>query len=697
MAPPPDPTGDEFPDFDSMTPDEQMAWLESLARRQGASDDELTTAADLDIPVPEDVELDEPGYIPFEGSRSGREWADAHAAWEGQPSAREEPGDEEIEWLAPTGDDASDEAADPMRWLGSLAAQPGPEAEIAEPSGPWREDAAPSAEPEAVAQPWDLFDEEAPAQGVFEPEPLLPAAEPDFDLGAALAWEPLAEEEETPAPETFEVEEPFAEAERPPAPQMAQTPRPGPGAWDELEAAAAWDAEPGMSDDPLAGADPLTWLESVAKRQGAPEEELTTAADLEVAEPPEDVELTEPGYVPYSALGILPPDQEVPEEILAEAKRLAAQAEETEEAELELSEDVLDWLREIALEPEQDPAEYLAAADADEAERAAVGLSAEQELASLEREAARLAEARAAGEDAAALRAELPDWLQELRAAEVGEAPDVADWLAALDDERRGQAEAGAEGEAAPFDATGVSVSELEAFVAGGLTPASGELDPLAEALDDEYERLLAGVDDEPDWYTDAVARAASEETIAGGPVLAAAEPVDLPDWLTATGEESAAAEELPDWLAEVEPPAERDEAEAPEWLAAPTVEAPPPAPPPIKPEVPPALVRHVPLPEGAPFAPYRQRLEATPDDHPVRLELARSLRAHEALAQSLDQYEVLIEATQLLDDVTGDLQQLVEQYEKTPRVRRLLGDTYLRGGQLKDALDAYRAALERL
>src|SRR5690606_10212777 len=81
------PAPDEFPDFDSMTPEEQMAWLESLARRQGANADEFVTAADQDIPIPENVEIDEPGYVPYsirEGLRVERE-----------PEPPAEPGDTE--------------------------------------------------------------------------------------------------------------------------------------------------------------------------------------------------------------------------------------------------------------------------------------------------------------------------------------------------------------------------------------------------------------------------------------------------------------------------------------------------------------------------------------------------------------------------------------------------------------------------
>ena len=40
---------DNAPNFDAMTPEEIMAWMETLAKRQGADTDTLTTKADLDI------------------------------------------------------------------------------------------------------------------------------------------------------------------------------------------------------------------------------------------------------------------------------------------------------------------------------------------------------------------------------------------------------------------------------------------------------------------------------------------------------------------------------------------------------------------------------------------------------------------------------------------------------------------------
>src|SRR5262249_2013724 len=59
--------------FGGMDP---MAWLESLAARQGAKAEELVTAHNLDVPLPPpDAVIDEPGYVdydPFGGGAPSR-------------------------------------------------------------------------------------------------------------------------------------------------------------------------------------------------------------------------------------------------------------------------------------------------------------------------------------------------------------------------------------------------------------------------------------------------------------------------------------------------------------------------------------------------------------------------------------------------------------------------------------------------
>jgi len=227
MVPPPDSMGDEFPDFESMSLEEQMAWLESLAKRQGAKEEEFTTTADLDIPVPEDAVVDEPGYVPY--SISGKP-AEEQPASEPEPEPEQElepesviledvaaevalePADEMpespvLEAVGEVDTGVAEDAGDPMQWLDSLAVQPGEEFQ-------------------------DYADE---VDTGFEAVELEPGPIEGLDL----------------APPLDEVVEPEAE----------------PAIADE--------------DDPLAGVDPMLWLESLAARQGASQDQLTTSANLE--------------------------------------------------------------------------------------------------------------------------------------------------------------------------------------------------------------------------------------------------------------------------------------------------------------------------------------------------------------------------------------------------------------------------------
>jgi outer membrane biosynthesis protein TonB len=174
-------------------------------------------------------------------------------------------------------------------------------------------------------------------------------------------------------------------------------------------------------------------------------------------------------------------------------------------------------------------------------------------------------------------------------------------------------------------------------------------------------------------------------------------------DWLTELGETPEAAEAF--FEEEVEPP-------QPAQTSAPT---PPPAPAskpePVKPAPPPPPVapamaapapeiqRHV---QSEPirrelFEKMTQRLKDDPNDYAARLSYARALRDDQQIAPSLDQYETLIDTAQLLQDVSDDLSRLSEGQPAVPRVRRLLGDVYMRRGMLQEALNAYRSALEHL
>ncbi len=739
MVPPPDNMGDEFPDFDKMSLEEQMAWLESLAKRQGASEEELTTDADLDVPIPENAEelVDEPGYVPFEGSRSAREMQEAQA------------------------EELAAEAASP---------------------------------PPAVPEAAPVVEEEAPPEIAEVSEAV---AEPSFE--ETFAAEEAADamqwlDELSVQPE--EAIEPVAE-EAPPETATAGVAETLVGAADEAE-------------ELLGGAESLEWMESLAKRQGASEEELITAADVNVPEVPEETVIEEPGYTPYSALDILPPN--APEK--AAISEAASAGED------------LSWLEDLAAEPdeedfvaslateEEEGAETLqfetiapetpeAAAPTDplgdmsdeEIARAqAEGrLTPEQEFAWLKRQARALAAARetqdteTAGVPEAELPpaepVELPGWLEELRATEEMEALSQAETLLDAEDVNL-ESEAlpdwlQASEEAAPSEVVEVSLeeasdveslwqepdkasaetaeleealpdSELAAFLSGDFAPEAP--DTLAEALDEEYERRVTGDDTEPEWYAEAVNKVTVEEAplveavqapeAAPEASLQEAEPLDMPDWLRGEEEEAPAAvtlepakaeEAMPDWLAEeAEVPVAEPEAAMPDWLqdlepseeqaaagaldwlaeepkpetlaapeepappapvAAPEVETLPPAPP-VAEKAP----RPQPsIPEGKLLEQYLERLKTHPDDYPTRLSLARSLRTHEDIGGCLDHYEALIGAGQLLQDVTEDLKTVVEDNPEMPRAQRLLGDAYMRQGMLSEALTAYRQALAQL
>ncbi len=839
MVPPPDTPGDEFPDFENMSLEEQMAWLESLAKRQGASEDEFLTDADLDIPIPENAVIDEPGYVPY----SIRETPAEQAAVPGDETEELEELAEEIEEefeeeIEPEWEVVSDEidavpegASDPMQWLDTLSVQTGEERseaidELAEPAEVGesvatgdqleaqplaeyglpgeRGEEQPEFEPEVVDEGETAlgWDEEIQAEGEVEPAMSWADLEPseEFELGAILGeQEPFEGELESIFPEDVDAESWLADlAEQPDAelgesipfgdeePESDEAPIVEGAIAPEGEASEdLWAVEPdseleplpedavqaGLAGQPdveddmaiLAGADPMAWLETLAKRQGAKIEELTTAADLEIPELPEDTVVDEPGYVQYSPFELLPRDES------EEVERGAGLGEEAqpEREEIEALSDLgmidesLAWLSEVVTEPDIDLAAVLAvegmagefppgealAAETLEADplgdmtdeeiafaQAHGQLSGEQELAWLKRQADKLAEVRQVEEATAAAAiedlepaepAELPPWLAEMRSETLLDEealdaetsfPDVAELEQLLD-----------EGVLEDIDIESVSVpeSELEAFLSGEFVPE--EVDQLAEALDEEYDRRIAQDDSEPEWYAQAVAQVAAETVgqteapaIEGDEDFVEAVPVEIPDWLKMTAEESeqAAIEEIPSWLTEPLQ-AEAEVGEVPEWLAEmseepakETFEWAPPAPAPDLPELaewmahetapaepsPDVMARAAEsIPQTELFNTYRRRLEEDPYDFVNRLGLARALRANQELVPSMDQYEALIDNDQLLEDVSHDLAGLVEAHPETPRVRRLLGDAYMHQGKLQDALDAYRSALDLL
>ncbi|MGC8826156.1 MAG: tetratricopeptide repeat protein, partial [Anaerolineae bacterium] len=239
---------------------------------------------------------------------------------------------------------------------------------------------------------------------------------------------------------------------------------------------------------------------------------------------------------------------------------------------------------------------------------------------------------------------EIPEWLQRLRQAAIQDMPLLESELAAGEEILLEQE-------------TGVPAHELE------LTPAAEEAPP-----EEEISTVVSASMLEEIWM------AAAE----GMPLIHEEEIAPVPQALEAG---ALAAEEVPA-PAEETAPAAAEERETPapvEAAEAPAVEE---------------------LPSPSPFITQAQeRLRVRPDDHEMRLALARAWRDAGQIESALQEYSALVEADQFVESIVSDLERLIAGLEEGMEFApawTVLGDAYMRQGRLSDALDAYRRALGR-
>ena len=76
------------------------------------------------------------------------------------------------------------------------------------------------------------------------------------------------------------------------------------------------------------------------------------------------------------------------------------------------------------------------------------------------------------------------------------------------------------------------------------------------------------------------------------------------------------------------------------------------------------------------------------------RLETARSATREGDFDKAVTEYGELLQNGVGLDVLIGDLEQTRSSH-RNPLLTRLLGDVYMRDGQLQNALDSYRQALD--
>lgn len=89
----------------------------------------------------------------------------------------------------------------------------------------------------------------------------------------------------------------------------------------------------------------------------------------------------------------------------------------------------------------------------------------------------------------------------------------------------------------------------------------------------------------------------------------------------------------------------------------------------------------------------FYDRLEADPNNHTIRLALARLSGQKGDTDRALEQYRLLIKQDTLIEAVVEDLQEMVTSDYERPvlrRLHRLLGDAYTKQNRLDEALDEY-------
>ena len=497
----------------------------------------------------------------------------------------------------------------------------------------------------------------APARPEAKP-PVSPVPEEPEEI-EALAEQPRAETVPAPpeeAPAWVEEIAPPAEAAPPPV-FLPTEEMPA----EEAEAPAAEPAVPEWLAELTAPSAPVSEEELPAEAATLIEELIPppTPEALEEIPPAGPIEEAETPAAPEDLLKLA---AELPEELRAlveeamvgEITAPAAPAGKAAPAEVELP----PWLAEMA---EEEHAEVISAP----AEKAAPAQAEEEEIPAWLRELAQKEIAAQAPAEEQEEEEAVPPWLEsrleEAGPAEAGipaeeEAPveEIPEWLqrlrqAAIQDMPSLKSELAAGEEMMLEQETGVPAHALEP------TPAVEET-PLPE---EEIGTIISASMLEEIWMAAAEGMPLiHEEEIA--PVPQALEAETPAEAVPAPAEEKV--EELPVSLAE-----ERAVEE---------------------------------LPSPSPFiAQAQERLRVRPDDHEMRLALARAWRDAGQIESALQEYSTLVEADQFVESIVSDLEHLIAELEEgmgSAPAWTVLGDAYMRQGRLSDALDAYRRALGR-
>ncbi len=614
--------------------------------------------ADLDQEgvAPEIAELIEEGPSWLAGVAEVAAQQDTQLPEEEEIPSEEEPvpatpSEESLEWLQTISESETEAAHEPAQaedvpsWLESIGE---PEAEVS-PEQPTLSAEAPDwlkgiAEPEAAEAPLEqpIPTQEAPdwLTGIAEPvvettaEQPTPTGETPEWLGEFTA---AADEELETFPETLVTEE---EKEIPvPAPAnvveeaVPEVAIPTPELEVEVMVPSGKPEYPAdiVTDDGLDDDEVLGWLEGLAARQGADEEELITSPEERTTEPPTVIEMLSEASIDESQ--VIP---EEPEEGLEWLERLATERGIGTDISLP------------AVEPPTKSEEIEAPEWLDRMATAPIPKVLTPELGS-----------------------EIPDWLEQ---PETGEPTPIPDEPSPPEPIAEVEPEAPPLPEPVPVE----PIAEAEPEVTP--LPEPVPVEPIAEA-EPEVTPLPEPAPVEP--------IAEPEVTPLPEPV-----PVEVGAAVPLTPETLEAppiTEPIPvEIVAEVEPEAPPTVKPIPIETVA-EVEAPPtPEPTPVQPvaEVPPA-------PEELKPPPSPPKPEKPAKDPAQLLDSARQALASDNFNRAVADYRSLITNKSEVETVIEDLRTALERDPNVSDLWQVLGDAYMKNDQLSEAISAYRRGME--
>ena len=80
-----------------------------------------------------------------------------------------------------------------------------------------------------------------------------------------------------------------------------------------------------------------------------------------------------------------------------------------------------------------------------------------------------------------------------------------------------------------------------------------------------------------------------------------------------------------------------------------------------------------------------------------ARLNVARNALDDGRLAEAISQFKEMVAEGSGMMTIIAELEQAADAHPRTPALSQVLGDAYMRNGQLQKALASYRTALDQM